>query len=71
MRNLDISISGMSCGHCVNAVRAALDRLPGVTIDRLSIGQASVTYDPTKSDPAKIVDAIEDEGYQASVAREG
>jgi copper chaperone len=63
--HLTLSIEGMSCGHCLNAVRGALGRLPGVTIETVTIGKASVLYDPTKANPQEIVDAVNDEGYTA------
>jgi copper chaperone CopZ len=62
---LTLTIDGMSCGHCLNAVRAALDRLPGVTIEKVTMGSASVLYDPSKANPQEIVDAVNDEGYTA------
>jgi copper chaperone CopZ len=62
---LMLTIDGMSCGHCLNAVRAALDRLPGVTIEKVTIGSASVLYDPSKANPQGIIDAVNDEGYTA------
>jgi copper chaperone len=67
-RALRLSIDGMSCDHCVNAVRGALARLPGVTVEHVEIGSASVLYDPTKISPDAIVDAVNDEGYTASKA---
>jgi copper chaperone CopZ len=62
---LTLTIDGMSCGHCLNAVRAALDRLPGVTIEKVTMGSASVLYDPSKANPQEIMDAVNDEGYTA------
>jgi copper chaperone len=64
--SLKLSIEGMSCGHCLNAVRGALDRTPGVTVETVAMGSASVLYDPTKTNPEQIIDAINDEGYTAS-----
>ena len=39
-----IDISGMSCGHCVSAVRSALDGLAGIDVDDVSIGSATIAY---------------------------
>ena len=64
MAVLELKISGMSCGHCVNAVRDALEGLDGVDVQRVEIGSAAVTYDPERSTPADIERAIEDAGYQ-------
>lgn len=56
-----IKIEGMSCGHCVEAVRKALDGL-GVDIHNVEIGRAEISYGPSV-DRQRIDDAIEDAGY--------
>ena len=63
-KELSLAIGGMSCGHCVGAVKRALQELPGVSIGELQIGKARVSYDPTVVDSNRIVDAVEDAGYQ-------
>jgi copper chaperone len=58
-----IRIQGMSCGHCVRAVDAALRKLPGVQVVRVAVGEAVVeTSGPPNLD--QIRHAIEAEGYQ-------
>ena len=66
MRQITLNITGMSCGHCLNAVNQALGRLPGVQIDSVRIGRADLQYDETVTDPGAITRAIADAGYQAS-----
>ena len=66
MRHITLSITGMSCGHCLNAVNQALGRLPGVQIESVRIGRADLQYDEAVTDPAAITRAIADAGYQAS-----
>jgi copper chaperone CopZ len=61
-------IDGMSCGHCVAAVRRALEQLPGVTVEHVEIGSATVSLDPARATPDAVVDAVADEGYAASLA---
>jgi copper chaperone len=58
-----LSISGMSCGHCVRAVREALERLDGVDVLDVQIGRAEIEYDPNRLDAAVINEAVEEEGY--------
>lgn len=58
-----IEIGGMTCGHCMSRVREALAALPGVTVDRMKVGQATVTFDEAVTDAAVIEKAIEDAGY--------
>ncbi|MFN2315462.1 MAG: heavy-metal-associated domain-containing protein [Gemmatimonadales bacterium] len=68
MEQVTIHINGMSCGHCLNAVKAALAGLSGVTVGAVRIGRAEVSYDPGQIDPAQIVAAIEEAGDGALVA---
>jgi copper chaperone len=58
-----ISIQGMSCHHCVMAVKKELGKVPGLIVKDVSIGSAVVEYDETKVTPAQIRVAIEDAGY--------
>lgn len=58
-----IEIGGMTCGHCMSRVREALSALPGVTVDRMKVGQATVTFDEGAIDAATIAQTIEDAGY--------
>ena len=68
MEQTTIAIQGMSCGHCVAAVKGALDQLDGVETKAVQIGTATVAYDPTKITPEQISAAIADEGYAAIIA---
>ena len=65
MSKLELEIEGMSCGHCVAAVSEALKELPGVNVDRVTIGAAEVSYEPAHVSPEQIVLAVEDAGYNA------
>jgi copper chaperone CopZ len=68
MERIKLSIAGMSCGHCVSAVRNALTEKPGVEIERLEIGSANVAYDEGRYSAADIIRAVEEAGYTAQVA---
>lgn len=65
MEEMQLSIEGMSCDHCVRAVRSALSRLPGVEVKRVEVGAAAVAFDPARTSRAAIVEAVNDEGYKA------
>jgi copper chaperone len=65
---LQLDVSGMSCGHCVHAVREALGAVPGVTVEDVRIGSVSVKFDDQKATVGDLVDAISDAGYEASEA---
>lgn len=68
MERLNLTIEGMSCAHCVRAVRGRLERTPGVKVDDVQIGSAVVEYDPAATNVDDIEEAIADEGYTAFVA---
>ena len=68
MTQKKLDVSGMTCGHCVGAVRDALGRLPGVKVESVSIGAVSVAFDETKTTVGDLVDAIADAGYEANEA---
>jgi copper chaperone len=68
MKQLKLEVAGMSCGHCVNAVREALIAVPGVKVEHVSIGSATVAFDEAKVTVGDLVDAVSDAGYEASEA---
>ncbi len=63
MKNETIKIEGMSCNHCIMAVKKELSKLD-IFIKEVSIGKAEIEYDINKVDILKINKAIEDAGYQ-------
>jgi len=63
MKNEIITIEGMTCNHCVMAVKRELSKLD-ILVKDVSIGKAEVEYNENKIDMSKIVKAIEDAGYQ-------
>ena len=65
MQRIILTIDGMSCGHCLNAVRSALGREPGVQVETVSMGRATVAFDPAVSSAEKISAAIKNVGYRA------
>ena len=68
MTELSMQISGMTCGHCVKSVRDALTSVPGVQVEQVAIGSATVRFDEQKSDVAQIKQAVTEEGYVVTVA---
>ncbi len=67
MERLNLKIDGMSCGHCVAAVRSTLEKTDGVSVDNVEIGSAALSYDPSVTTADRIREAVEDAGYPASV----
>ena len=68
MEQTTIAIQGMSCGHCVAAVKGALGQLDGVQVEEVKVGSATVAYDPAAVTPERIAQAVSAEGYAAQVA---
>jgi len=66
MKNLTLHIEGMSCGHCLNAVKRALADLPGVEVDSVKMGRADLRYDERAVEPSRIEAAVSDAGYRAT-----
>jgi copper chaperone len=66
---MTMEIGGMRCGHCVAAVSGVLTGLDGVEVERVSVGSAVVAYDAGAVSPARIAQAVEDEGYAVTASR--
>jgi copper chaperone len=66
---VSIRISGMSCGHCVSAVRKALEAVPGVAVQSVEIGSAVVQFDAARSTIADAEAAIDAAGYDVVKGR--
>jgi copper chaperone len=58
-----IKIEGMSCNHCIMSVKKSLSRLELNDV-KVVIGSAEVDFDESKVNEKKIIDAIENSGYQ-------
>ena len=65
MSEIILSVTGMTCGGCVNSVQKVLAALPGVQSVEVSLtpGQARVVVDPTRIDRAALVQAVIDAGF--------
>ncbi|HQP56067.1 MAG TPA: cation transporter, partial [Syntrophorhabdus sp.] len=62
----NITIEGMSCQHCVMAVKKALGGVPGILESNVQIGSAVVKYDESKIRKEDIETKIEDAGYKVT-----
>ncbi len=71
MSDMTMTIGGMTCGHCVGAVRGALKDIDGVDVEHVSVGRATLRFDETKVSTVQITQAVEDEGYTVLEARQG
>ncbi len=65
MERVELTIEGMTCDHCVRAVRNRLTATDGVQVENVQVGAARIAYDPAKTNLDEIEEAIADEGYTA------
>ena len=65
--NTTITVSGMTCGHCVSSVKEELTEVPGVesvTVDLNAGGVSPVTIESTRElTSEEIAAAVEEAGY--------
>jgi copper chaperone len=64
MKRQTLWIEGMSCAHCVRALREALSRIPGLEVLTVEIGRAEVQYDPHQVSGEHIHQAVQEAGYR-------
>lgn len=64
-----ISISGMSCGHCVAAVRKALATVPGVVTKDVTIGAAVIDLGTDAGALDRVGAALQEAGYDLVTGR--
>ncbi len=67
METIMLKLQGMSCASCANSIEDAIRTVPGVSESNVNFGieQATVTYDPRKTDLNTIQDAVSEAGYSA------
>ncbi len=59
----EIKIEGMSCGHCVMAVKRELSKLPGIEKLDVQIGTATLDAEEGAVTREQLAAAIEEAGY--------
>lgn len=65
-QTIELSITGMTCDHCVNAVTGALKSVPGVQDVVVSLADKAARVTGENLDPAKLIEAVKEEGYEAA-----
>ncbi len=67
--NIELNVSGMTCGHCKAAVESALKSVAGVTAAEVDLagGKAKISGEGVQLE--LLVAAIAEEGYSASAAQ--
>lgn len=59
-----LKVTGMTCKHCVGAVKQALEQVPGVESADVSLEQAQAVVSGD-ADLSALLAAIKEEGYSA------
>lgn len=66
-------VDGMRCQGCETTIEQAVAQLSGVQDIKadFAAGTATVSFDPARTDPREIIEAIDSQGYQCSPAPAG
>ncbi len=56
-------VEGMSCTHCIRAVRGALEGIEGITVHEVGLGTVRIESVPHAPPTGDITAAIENAGY--------
>ncbi len=64
MAEVTVRIEGMSCQHCVMAVKKAVESVAGVLSAQVEAGKAVVSFDETKAKVTDIEQAVKNAGYK-------
>ena len=63
MKEETLKIEGMTCGHCVMAVKKELQKL-NLNVKDVQIGKAIIEYDDAKVSRKQIEEAVDEAGYK-------
>jgi len=68
---MDLEIGGMGCDHCVAGVRTALEAIPGVQVETVTVGSARVLMEEaTGADRGALEEAVRKAGFEPKGVRE-
>lgn len=66
MKTITFDVKGMTCDNCVRHVTEAIRGVPGVRDARVSLAQHEARVEGD-FDERKVIEAVEEEGYEAAV----
>lgn len=68
MTTTEFQVTGMSCGHCENAIREEVSQIAGITDIAVSAasGRLTVTTTGAAVDEAAVIAAVDEAGYEAA-----
>jgi copper chaperone len=64
MEALRFSVPGMTCGHCVAAVRGEIEKVPGVRTVLVDLETKAVVVTGAALDPVAVAAAVDEAGYE-------
>jgi copper chaperone len=64
MQALRFSVPGMTCGHCVAAVRGEIEKVPGVRTVDVDLETKAVVVTGAAVDPVAVAAAVDEAGYE-------
>ena len=59
----ELTLNGMSCGHCVMAVKEVLASIPGIKTELVEIGRVVVAGADLNDSMKAVETGLADEGY--------
>jgi copper chaperone len=62
-----LNVTGMTCGHCQNAVKNALEEVTGVETAQVDLENGTATV-AGAADVNALLAAVQEAGYEATVA---
>jgi copper chaperone CopZ len=71
-KTVKLKITGMTCAGCSNHISTALKNVNGIIEQSVEYpgDLATITYEPTKTNPEAIIKVIEKTGYKAEIIKE-
>lgn len=63
MSDKTYTISGMSCGGCVNSLTRVLKSVPGIEPLKIEVGKAQLRIDDARVTSQTVKDAVERAGF--------
>ena len=67
MKTLLFDVKGMTCDNCVHHVTKAIQDVPGVKSVKVDLASNSATVEGDDVEVTKVVEAVEEEGYEAAL----
>ena len=64
MKRYELTIEGMTCHHCIMAVKSELTKIKAIKIKEVNIGSAILEMNDDSPTQAAVHNAIKEAGYQ-------